>query len=35
LASTLQLLASVREKQKRYEDAAQLHKRADLLLSYQ
>ena len=34
LASTLRLLAEVREKQKRPEDAARLEKRAELILSY-
>jgi tetratricopeptide (TPR) repeat protein len=34
MATALQALAEVREKQRRYEDAARLHKRADLILEY-
>ncbi|HEV3198650.1 MAG TPA: tetratricopeptide repeat protein [Bryobacteraceae bacterium] len=34
MATALQALAQVREKQRRYEDAAQLHKRADMILEY-
>jgi tetratricopeptide (TPR) repeat protein len=34
LAATLQLLSAVRQKQRRFDDAARLSKRADLILSY-
>lgn len=34
MATVLQALAQVREKQRRYEDAARLHKRADMILEY-
>jgi tetratricopeptide (TPR) repeat protein len=34
LAATLQLLAAVRQKQRRFDDAARLNRRADVILSY-
>jgi tetratricopeptide (TPR) repeat protein len=34
MATVLQALAQVREKERRFEDAARLHKRADLILEY-
>ncbi|MBZ5624240.1 MAG: tetratricopeptide repeat protein [Acidobacteriia bacterium] len=34
MARTLMALAQIREKQRRYEDAARLHKRADLIAEY-
>jgi tetratricopeptide (TPR) repeat protein len=34
MATALQALAQVREKQRRYEDAARLHRRADMILEF-
>jgi len=34
MATVLQSLAQVREKERRYEDAARLHRRAEMIMEY-